>query len=226
MRRLLPRSPRPARETSRPGRGIKPPVTPLARGAVATLVVAAAGRFATPMVWVLAMIAGLSFHDLGRREHAEGESKDWTGWGMQIGFLLVLCGASFDNRNWDRLADLGWSEAAGFVLIGAGVWLRRRTSEAMGRHFTVRVQSSGDHALVQSGPFRILRHPSYASLGLIALGTALSTRSSTALLAAVFVWLPAAGVRIAREEAFLAERFGDAYTEYARRTWRLVPGVF
>jgi len=42
----------------------------------------------------------------------------------------------------------------------------------------------------------------------------------------VYSWrLPAAGARIAHEEAFLANRFGDAWTEYARRTWRLVPGL-
>lgn len=201
-------------------------MTPLVRGAAAVLLVAAAGRFATPPVWALALIAGLSFYDLGRREHAEADSSDWTGWGMQVGFLLVLCGAAWDNRSWAQLKMLGVPEALGLLLIGAGVWLRRRTSEEMGRHFTVRIQSSDDHELLQSGPFRILRHPSYSSLGLIALGTALSTGSSAALLAAACVWLPAAGIRIAREEAFLSERFGDAYTAYCRRTWRLVPGLF
>lgn len=190
------------------------------------LLVAAAGQLATPPVWVLAAIAGVSFYDLGRREYAEAESSDWTGWGMQVGFLLVLCGAAWDNRSWAQLARPGIAEALGLGVIGAGVWLRRRTSEEMGRHFTVRIQSSEGHQLVQTGPFRLLRHPSYSSLGLIAIGTALSTRSGTALIAALVVWLPAAGIRIAREEAFLSERFGAAYDEYASRTWRLVPGIF
>ncbi len=200
-------------------------MTPLARGAAATLLVAAAGRFATPPVWVLAVIAGISFYDLGRREHDEADSSDWTGWGMQVGFLLVLGGAAWDNRRWTDLAGPGLPEAIGLALIAAGVWLRRWTSEEMGRHFTVRIQSSAD-ALVQSGPFRVLRHPSYSSLGLIALGTALSTRSSAALVASLLVWLPAAAIRIVREEAFLADRFGTAYDDYASRTWRLIPGVF
>jgi len=177
-------------------------------------------------VWVLALIAGLSFYDLGRREATEADAPDWTGWAMQIGFLLVLCGAAWDNRSGSGIARPGPHEAAGLALIGAGVWLRRRTAEEMGRAFTVRIQSSAEHRLVRSGPFHVLRHPSYASLGLIALGTALSTRSPAALLATLLLWLPAAGVRMAREEAFLVDRFGEAYVEYRRRTWRLVPGIF
>lgn len=201
-------------------------MTPLLRGAAAVLLVAAAGQFATPPVWVLALVAGISFYDLGRREYDEADSSDWTGWGMQVGFLLVLCGAAWDNRSWPDLRGPGWPEAVGLLVIAAGVWLRQWTSSEMGRHFTVRIQSSEGHELVQTGPFRWLRHPSYSSLGLIALGTALSTRSVTALAAAVLVWLPAAAVRISREEQFLSRRFGNTYEEYARRTWRLVPGLF
>ena len=201
-------------------------MTPILRGIAATFLVAAAGRFSTPPVWVLAAIAGVSFYDLGRREYDEADSRDWTGWGMQLGFLVVLCGAAWDNRSWVDLAGPGLAEALGIGVIAAGVWLRHRTSEEMGRHFTVRIQSGAGHELLQTGPFRIIRHPSYASLGLIAVGTALATRSPAALAAALLVWLPAAGVRIAREEAFLADRFGPAYDEYARRTWRLVPGLF
>lgn len=193
---------------------------------MAALLVAAAGGFSTPLVWGLALVAGLSFHDLGRREYAEADSSDWTGWGMQIGFLLILCGAAWDNRSWPDLKGPGGPEGIGLAAILAGVWLRQRTAAEMGRHFTVRIQSSEGHQLVQTGPFRRLRHPSYASLGLIAIGTALSTRSMTALAAACMIWLPAAGIRMAREEKFLSEKFGPAYDEYARRTWRLVPGLF
>ncbi len=199
---------------------------PFLRGILAALAIAAAGRFSTPPVWVLALVGGFSFLDLGRREYREADSSDFTGWAMQLGFLAVLCGAAWDNRSWTRLAEHGIPEAAGLLVLAGGLWLRQRTSREMGRHFTVRVQSVADHQIVRSGPFRILRHPSYASLGLIALGTALCTRSPAALTATLIVWLPAAGVRMAREEAFLTTKFGDAYTEYARTTWRLIPGVF
>lgn len=201
-------------------------MSPRARALVAFAAVAAAGRLASPEVWVLAISAAAVGYDLGRREFGEGDAPDWTGWGMQIGFLLVLCGGAWDNRHWPGLAFPTPIQILGFATIGAGVWLRKRTAEIMGAHFKVRIQSSSEHELVQSGPFRLLRHPSYASLGLVAIGTALATRSLLAFLAALLIWLPAAGVRIIREEAFLAKRFGDDYDTYASRTWRLVPGIF
>ena len=189
-----------------------------------------AGGFRSPVAWVLALIAFASFWDVGRRENAENAElpmQDWTGWLLQIAFLVILCAAAWDNRHWHRLvAYPRLAETIGLVLIGAALLLRRATAEAMGRHFKVRIQSAPDHELVQNGPFRVLRHPSYASLGLLALGTAVSTRSLHALIAIVVVWLPTVAIRISREESFLARRFGTAYESYASRTWRLVPGVF
>ena len=79
---------------------------------------------------------------------------------------------------------------------------------------------------MQTGPFRILRHPSYASLLLVALGTAVSVESTLAVAVTLLVWLPAVLLRLAHEEGVLARRFGGAYEHYARRTWRLVPGLF
>lgn len=201
-------------------------MSPLFRGIATLLLVAAAGRFSTPQVWGLALIGGFSFYDLGRREDEEAGPADWTSTAMQVGFLLILCGAAWDNRSWPSLAVPGGPEAIGLGMIALGIWLRKRTHVEMGHHFTVRIQSGADHELVQTGPFRFLRHPSYTSLALVAVGTALSMRSEVALLAFLFVWLPAAGIRITREEAFLTRRFGGAYEEYCARTWRLVPLVF
>jgi protein-S-isoprenylcysteine O-methyltransferase len=200
------------------------------RGGAAGLLVAMAGGFDTIVVWILALIAFLSFRDLGQRETTELDgsgTEDWTGWLLQGAFLVILAAAAWDNRSSPTSSVYPLvAEAFGLALIGGALLLRRRTREAMGRHFTVRIQSSPGHELVQTGPFRVLRHPSYASLGLLALGTALSTRSLHALLATALVWVPAVAIRIAREESFLARRFGAAYESYAQRTWRLVPGVF
>jgi protein-S-isoprenylcysteine O-methyltransferase Ste14 len=199
------------------------------RGLAAATAVGTCGSFATIEVWVLALVSALAFSDLARRERQEGigPGRDWVGWLMQLSFLVILCAAAWDNRDAsDVLPRLGSIEIAGLALLAAGLELRRRTERAMGRFFTVQLRVDADHRVVDDGPFRTIRHPSYASLGAIALGTALSVRSPLAALATFALWLPVIVLRIHQEEAELGRRLGDAYRDYARRTWRLVPGVY
>ena len=200
-----------------------------ARGLSAAALVGIAGGFATLPVWGLALVSLFAFSDLARREHREGSPSgpDWVGWLMQLSFLAVLCAAAWDNRDATSLIPLpGLLEALGLGAVAAGLELRRRTERAMGRFFTVQLRVDTDHRLVDEGPFRTIRHPSYASLGAIALGTALAVRSPLAVLATLAIWLPVIVLRIRQEEAELGRRLGGAYRDYARRTWRLVPGVY
>ena len=79
-------------------------------------------------------------------------------------------------------------------------------------------------ALVTAGPYRWIRHPMYAA-GLLFTG-ALAADRCTPLR--VGLWLALVAVlsaKLAREERFLRARF-PGYAEYARRTRRLVPGLW
>ncbi|MEO2167546.1 MAG: isoprenylcysteine carboxylmethyltransferase family protein [bacterium] len=210
------------------GRIQKQLARPWLRGVLGAGLVGLCGLFATLQVWILAGIAGLASFDLGRREAAEIEvGRDRTGWGMQLGFLAILAAAAFQNRDAAVAAQIpGLLELGGIAIILAGVALRQRVSRAMGEHFKVKIQVGQEHPLIQQGPFRRLRHPSYASLLLIAIGTAVSLRSPLAFGVALFIWLPLTLVRITHEERALQAGFGDAWRDYAARTWRLVPGIY
>lgn len=201
----------------------------LARGVLAGLAVGTLGDWAGPKVVILAAIAAFSFGDLARREQTDGGPAvpDPFGVLMQLAFLVVLCAAAWDNRLGDapmRLAGL--IELTGSVILLAGVWLRQSALRVMGRHFTVRLRVLSDHRLVTDGPYRLVRHPNYAALALVGIGTALVMRSATALLATLAVWLPLVLARIGHEEWMLRRNLGAEYTDYARRTWRLIPGLF
>jgi protein-S-isoprenylcysteine O-methyltransferase Ste14 len=71
--------------------------------------------------------------------------------------------------------------------------------------------------VTMSGPYRYTRHPLYLGSSIMAAGVAAASRSPwVALIVAVhMVVTVTAAVRT--EEAFLRERFGDAYDAYARR---------
>jgi protein-S-isoprenylcysteine O-methyltransferase len=112
------------------------------------------------------------------------------------------------------------------VLFVAGLTLRWWAIITLGRFFTVDVVVEKDHEVVERGPFRVVRHPSYAGVLLAFVGFALTLRNWLALLV---ILLPIFGVFIRRmkvEEEALARALGPRYTDYMKRTKRLVPGVY
>ena len=124
-------------------------------------------------------------------------------------------------------APLEWVlRIVGTTVIAAGVILRRSAARSLGSSFAVRLGTRGDQRLVDSGPYRWIRHPNYAGLLLVAIGTALGLASPSALATTIGLWLPIVVVRIRREERMLDERFGRAYGNYQERTWRLLPGLY
>src|SRR3954467_10820093 len=70
---------------------------------------------------------------------------------------------------------------AGIVLFALGIALRWWAIITLGRFFTVDVTIEEDHALVEGGPFRVLRRPSYAGVLLAFVGFALSLHNWAAL---------------------------------------------
>jgi protein-S-isoprenylcysteine O-methyltransferase Ste14 len=78
--------------------------------------------------------------------------------------------------------------------------------------------------LVETGSYRLARHPIYGGLILGALGWALVTASLVALGAAVILAL-FFRLKSGREEIWLADQF-DGYDEYRARTRRFVPWLY
>ena len=112
------------------------------------------------------------------------------------------------------------------LLFLVGVALRWGAIIHLGRFFTVDVAIAADHRIVDDGPYRILRHPSYtgALLAFIGLGMMLFNWLSGLLLVvpilSVFLW------RIAIEEHALLSAFGPEYAAYQQRTKRLLPYIY
>ena len=115
---------------------------------------------------------------------------------------------------------------AGVVLFVAGLLLRWWAIITLGRFFTVDVTIEKDHELVERGPFRVVRHPSYTGVLLAFVGLALSLGNWAALLV---ILLPIGVAFIHRmnvEENALSGALGVQYTDYMRRTKRLVPFIY
>jgi len=93
------------------------------------------------------------------------------------------------------------------------------------RSWRFRAQLDKGHELATGGPFRLLRHPIYMGLNLLALGSAIW--APTLMLWIAFAWMTIGGdLRGRAEERILEEAFGDSYRGYCRRTRRFVPYVY
>ncbi len=114
----------------------------------------------------------------------------------------------------------------GFLLFLGGLILRWYSIGYLGRYFTVDVSISAEHKLIDSGPYRHIRHPTYtgallAFLGLgFCFGNWLSILFLTLPIIAAFLW------RIRIEERVLREALGQNYRAYVERTKRLIPFVY
>lgn len=109
-------------------------------------------------------------------------------------------------------------ETAGLAFA---IWARRH----LGQHWSGEITIKVDHELIQTGPYRLVRHPIYTGLLTMCLGTALLTGERLALLGLAMVFY--AYYRKTRlEEANLNIVFGPRYDAYRSKTSAIIPGIY
>jgi protein-S-isoprenylcysteine O-methyltransferase Ste14 len=184
----------------------------------------AAARWAVqgPLIAWLLLEYGLRW-----RNRAFRRGFEWTFAAVLVGvYSGIALGFVAATNHWAPTGG-GWPVViAGAAIMVAGIALRIWAIAVLGNLFDYAVTIHPDHHLVEAGPYRVLRHPSYTGL-LLALGGLGIALADWVSLAALVV-LPLAGVlmRIRAEEAALTGAFGERYASYAARTARLVPGVW
>lgn len=114
----------------------------------------------------------------------------------------------------------------GTTLFAAGLLLRWYSIWHLGRYFTVNVAIHSRHEIIDTGPYKLIRHPSYAGALLAFFGLALCLANWVSIAAIVIPTTLAFRRRMNVEEHALANALGTPYTSYMRRTKRLVPGVY
>lgn len=114
----------------------------------------------------------------------------------------------------------------GTLLFGLGIALRWYAIVYLGRFFTVNVAIHSGHEIVDKGPYKHIRHPSYTGALVAFLGLALSLANWLALAAIVLPVTLAFRNRIVVEETALASALGSPYRNYMARTKRLVPFLY
>jgi len=146
-----------------------------------------------------------------------------------IWVTVIICavvGVNISQRTYFPIvksAIVGWT---GIGLIILGMVLRLMAIISLGRFFTVNVAIREGHTIKQDGMYKYIRHPSYSASLLSFLGFGISMNNWISLLV-VFVPVTISFLyRIHVEETMLSAELGADYTEYKKRTYRLLPGIY
>lgn len=115
---------------------------------------------------------------------------------------------------------------SGILLICGGLAIRWFAIFKLKKAFTVNVSISKDQKIVRSGIYKYIRHPSYSGSLLSFLGLGL-VFNNWLTIAIIFIPVCASFLyRISIEEKVLSEAFGNDYTDYMKRSWKLLPWVY
>lgn len=182
---------------------------------------------ATLIAWVILELVGRARHGglVGRDRSEDRGTRLLVGLTTAVGlgsaYLVAsrVAGAAIGGRDWPVLA-------AGFGLMWTGIGLRLWSIRTLGRFFTYEVTIQQGQRVVSSGPYRVVRHPSYTGLLLTEAGIGLALGNWFSLALAVVVPLVGILCRIGVEEAALRAGLGDSYSRYAQGRRRLIPGVW
>ncbi len=104
-----------------------------------------------------------------------------------------------------------------------GVLVRQYAIAILGRFFSLTVQISEDHKVVEKGPYRLIRHPSYTGILITFIGLGLAVQSWGAVLVLLLFFGISFEYRMRVEERTLLSGLGRDYASYMKRTKRLIP---
>ena len=115
--------------------------------------------------------------------------------------------------------------SSGSLLAVAGAGLVLRARAALGPAWSLVPIADQATGLVTTGPYRLVRHPIYLGLALLAMGNALAFSSWPASLIVLGGIVPTFAWRAHAEEAVLSQTFGERYARYRSETKMIIPHV-
>jgi protein-S-isoprenylcysteine O-methyltransferase Ste14 len=192
----------------------------------------AAGPVFTLIFWIAFVIWTLPevFAWKAKRSVDSSSARDQGSLSLIVALWWIGIALDFSLSLFLPQAAISWQRTllfiAGICLMLLGVSLRWYSVSVLGKYFTFDVAIHSGQVLVEVGPYRYIRHPSYSGALLSLLGFGLALGNWAGLAASLLCLGFAYAYRIPVEEAALASALGETYKQYLKRTWRLVPFLF
>lgn len=121
-------------------------------------------------------------------------------------------------------SDTAAVSVAGVTLAAAGLAFTSWARLTLGGNWSGDITVKEDHTLVQTGPYRLARHPIYTGILAMALGTVLVDAT---LMGWIVLVVACAGLvgKLRAEERVMTAQFPDDYPGYRRRVKAVIPFV-
>jgi protein-S-isoprenylcysteine O-methyltransferase len=183
-----------------------------------------------------ASVLGLAYvlSELGlalKRRAKAGESRIEDRGSLGLLWIVIVASVTLSFTIAHALPGAGMGAVRAMCFLGiaafaAGLAIRWYSIVHLGRFFTVNVAIAANHRLIDTGPYRFVRHPSYtgALMAFLGLSLCLANWASLAvmLIPVFLVFLR----RMRVEEGALLQALGSQYRDYMHRTKRLIPAVY
>jgi len=114
----------------------------------------------------------------------------------------------------------------GILIICLGLFLRYWSIHLLGKYFSTTIELEDSQKIIQKGPYKWIRHPSYSGIILFCIGYGLAVQNWLSLIIAISLPTIALLNRIKIEEETLAKGLGADYEVYQKKTKKLIPGVW
>ena len=171
------------------------------------------------VVWALAFVKPRR-QAAGQKEVARAPASKWGIGLVMLSFALT----------WAYVRPVGFEKSEVSLIVSmilgppsvALVWAATRH---LGKQWRYQAAVSEGHELIQTGPYRWVRHPIYASMLGMLLATGLGWTWWPMFVAAIAAFVIGTEIRIRSEERLLGEHFGDSFAAYRSRVRAYIPFV-
>jgi protein-S-isoprenylcysteine O-methyltransferase Ste14 len=178
------------------------------------------------LIWLVPEALGTG-RQMAKTTRKAASLQDRSSLGILIGLQWAGLALNFALGRWLPGATISGQRTAlflvGVFLIPLGVALRWCAIRTLGRYFTRDVAVSTDQQVVQSGPYRLIRHPAYSGTFLTMLGVGLAMTNWASLVALLSCVFLGHSYRVRVEEKALIRAIGQPYIDYMQRTRRFIP---
>jgi len=155
------------------------------------------------------------------------EKRDLSFWLILPGMIVPFFLSPIEFLYFQQILPRNkFMQLAGIIMVFFFVVLFTWTRIVNRKNYSGHLQVTKDQQLIQSGPYKYIRHPAYASYIILTLGVSVAYSSAIGLGAVIIFLIPSIIYRIKIEEDLLIQRFGRQYLDYSRRSARLIPGIW